>query len=53
MASLDDPTPRALRVVYLDHVAQISGGEIALVRLIDSLDGVDAHVILAEDGPLV
>ena len=44
---------RKLRVVYVDHVAQLSGGQIALVRLIDMLDEVEAHVILAEDGPLV
>ena len=42
-----------LRVVYLDHVAQLSGGEIALLRLLPHLDQVDPHVILAEDGPLV
>jgi glycosyltransferase involved in cell wall biosynthesis len=45
----DDP----LKVVYLDHVARLSGGEIALLRLLASLDGVNRHVILAEDGPLV
>jgi len=44
---------RKIRVAYVGHVAQLSGGEIALVRLIDALDEVDAHVILAEDGPLV
>src|ERR1700678_905398 len=44
---------RKLRVVYIGHVAQLSGGEIALMRLIDALDDVDPHVILAEDGPLV
>src|SRR5579863_4115866 len=44
---------RKLRVVYVGHVAQLSGGEIAITRLIDALDDVDAHVILAEDGPLV
>lgn len=44
---------RRLRVVYLDHVAILSGGEIALLRLLDTLDEVDAHVILAADGPLV
>ena len=44
---------RRLRVVYLDHVAILSGGEIALLRLLDTLDEVDAHVILAQDGPLV
>jgi glycosyltransferase involved in cell wall biosynthesis len=49
----DDSASRKLRVVYLGHVAQLSGGEIALVRLIEALREVDAHVILAEDGPLV
>lgn len=43
-----------LRVVYLDHCAQLSGGELALLRLLPALAGdVEAHVILAEDGPLV
>jgi len=42
-----------LKVVYLDHVARPSGGEIAMLRLLPSLDGVIPHVILAEDGPLV
>jgi glycosyltransferase involved in cell wall biosynthesis len=42
---------RRLRVVYLDHVAQLSGGEIALLRLVPHLHDVEAHVILAEDGP--
>jgi glycosyltransferase involved in cell wall biosynthesis len=42
------------RIVYLDHVARLSGGEIALARAITALGGrVDAHVILGEDGPLV
>jgi len=44
-------TERRLRVVYLDHVAQLSGGEIALLRLVPHLHDVDAHVILAQDGP--
>jgi glycosyltransferase involved in cell wall biosynthesis len=44
---------RRLRVVYLDHVAQLSGGELALLHLIPHLAGVQPHVILAEDGPLV
>jgi glycosyltransferase involved in cell wall biosynthesis len=42
-----------IKVVYLDHVARLSGGEIALLRLLPHLDRVDAHVVLAEDGPLV
>jgi glycosyltransferase involved in cell wall biosynthesis len=44
---------RRLRVVYLDHCAELSGAEIALLRLLPSLEGVDAHVVLAEEGPLV
>jgi glycosyltransferase involved in cell wall biosynthesis len=44
---------RRLRVVYLDHCAQLSGGELALLRLLTALSNVDAHVILAEEGPLV
>ena len=43
--------PRRLRVVYLDHVAKLSGGEIALLRLLPHLEEVQPHVILAEDGP--
>jgi glycosyltransferase involved in cell wall biosynthesis len=45
--------PSKLRVVYLDHVAQLSGGELALLRLLNALTDVDAHVILAEEGDLV
>jgi glycosyltransferase involved in cell wall biosynthesis len=41
-----------MRVVYLDHVARLSGGELALLRLLPALSEVDAHVLLAEDGPL-
>ena len=44
---------RRVRVVYLDHCAELSGAEIALARLIPSLPDVEAHVVLAEDGPLV
>ena len=40
------------RVVYLDHVARLSGGEIALMRLLTHLQNVNPHVILGEDGPL-
>ena len=42
-----------LSVVYLDHFAGLSGGELALARLLPALTEVDARVILAEDGPLV
>jgi len=42
----------ARRVVYLDHTARLSGGELALANLLPALKDVDAHVILGEDGPL-
>jgi glycosyltransferase involved in cell wall biosynthesis len=42
-----------LRVVYVDHVARLSGAELALLRLLPHLSAVNAHVILGEDGPLV
>jgi glycosyltransferase involved in cell wall biosynthesis len=45
---------RRLRVVVVDHVARLSGGEIALTRLLPALvRHVDVHVILGEEGPLV
>jgi glycosyltransferase involved in cell wall biosynthesis len=43
---------RRLRVVYVDHVARLSGGEIAILRLLPYLEGVNAHVVLGEDGLL-
>ncbi|HLK44831.1 MAG TPA: hypothetical protein VKT18_02530, partial [Acidimicrobiales bacterium] len=43
-----------MRVVFVDHVARLSGGEIALARLLPTLaEHVDVTVILGEDGPLV
>lgn len=48
----DRAATRRPRVVFVDHCALRSGGELALARLLPSLD-VDAHVILGEDGPLV
>jgi glycosyltransferase involved in cell wall biosynthesis len=41
-----------LRVVYVDHVARLSGGEIQLTRLLPRLEHAIPHVILGEDGPL-
>ena len=43
------------RVLYLDHTAKLSGGEIAMLRLLESTDRARVHpvVLLAEDGPLV
>ena len=43
---------RTLHVAFLDHCALLSGGELALSRLLPALP-VDAHVVLAEQGPLV
>ncbi len=43
-----------IRVLYLDHTAKLSGGEIALLRLLQALDrsAVEPIVVLGEDGPL-
>ncbi len=51
-ASTPPDDNRRLRVVVLDHVARLSGAEIALLRLLPHLKDVDVHVVLAEDGPL-
>ncbi len=42
-------------VLYLDHTAALSGGEIALLRLLEALDRtvVRPVVVLADAGPLV
>jgi glycosyltransferase involved in cell wall biosynthesis/GT2 family glycosyltransferase len=45
-------TARPLRIVFVDHCAQLSGGELALARLLDAVDNVECHVILGEHGPL-
>ncbi len=47
------PPVRKYRVVFLDHCARLSGGELALLRLIKGARTMEAHAILAEDGPLV
>ena len=40
-------------VVFLDHSAQLSGGELAMARMVSALDDRwRPHVILAEPGPL-
>ena len=48
-------TATPIRVLYLDHTAKLSGGEIALLRLLGSTDRTQIHpiVLLAEEGPLV
>lgn len=42
------------RVAFVDHCAKLSGGELALVRMLPALQelGVRAHVILGGHGPL-
>jgi glycosyltransferase involved in cell wall biosynthesis len=47
---LNRTSDQRLKVVYLDHVGELSGGELALLRLLPHLDEVNPHVILAEDG---
>lgn len=43
-----------MKVLYVDHTAQLSGGELALMRLLPALmDEITPLVVLAEDGPLV
>ncbi len=43
-----------IRVLYLDHTAQLGGGELALARLLQALDRarVEPIVVLAQQGPL-
>ena len=42
------------RVVVVGHTAQLSGGELAMARLLPALSAKAAiHVILGQDGPLV
>ncbi len=45
--------PRLPRMVFLDHCAVWSGGEIALLRLLEPLRDADPLVVLGEEGPLV
>ncbi len=42
-------------VLYLDHTAKLSGGEIALARMLEAIDRrqVTPVALLGEDGPLV
>ena len=44
-----------IRVLFVDHTAVLSGGEIALLNLVRSLDTtlVQSFVLLGADGPLV
>jgi glycosyltransferase involved in cell wall biosynthesis len=50
----DGTIERRLNVLYLDHCAQLSGGEIALARLVASLRGsrLSCEVVLGEPGHL-
>lgn len=46
--------PRPVRVVVLDHTAQLGGAELALLRTVRALDpaAVEVTVVLFADGPL-
>jgi len=48
------PTRRPIRVLYFDHTALLSGGELALLETIRNLDrsAVEPIVLLGEHGPL-
>lgn len=48
-----EPGSRSPRVVFVDHCAELSGGEIAMLGLLQAFEDVQTHVILGEDGPLV
>src|SRR5262249_22374493 len=52
MGSVSSPSTRKLRVVFLTHVARLSGAEIGLVRFVQAAEDIQAAVIVAEDGPL-
>jgi glycosyltransferase involved in cell wall biosynthesis len=45
--------PRRPRVLVVDHCARLSGGEIAMLRLLRALPAVDAHFLSFEPGPLL
>ncbi|MFC8733053.1 glycosyltransferase family 4 protein [Luteimicrobium sp. NPDC057192] len=49
------PSDARLRVVVLDHTADLGGGELALARLCEALDPAEVRVrvIVFADGPLV
>ena len=45
---------RKLRVMFVDHVARLSGGEIAMLRVLPALSrSVDVGVVCGEEGHLV
>lgn len=53
VAPLSEILGRPVRVVFVDHVARMSGGEIALLRLLPTLaEHAEVWVILGEEGPL-
>lgn len=52
---VSDQSDDKTRVLYVDHCAQMSGGEIALLNLLKAIDRsrYDPLVVLCSDGPLV
>ncbi len=53
MAASPAVGPATFRVVFLDHCAKKSGGELALLRLLSGFAAVTPTVLLAEDGEFV
>ena len=41
-----------LKVALVEHVARLSGGELAIQRTLAAVEGIAVHAILAEEGPL-
>lgn len=44
---------RVPKIAFVGHTAELSGGELALARLLPALKDIEPIVILGEDGPLV
>lgn len=44
--------PDQMKILFVNHTAELGGGEIALLRLLQAKPQVEATVILGADGPL-
>jgi glycosyltransferase involved in cell wall biosynthesis len=55
MSNEPNPQSRRARILFVDHCALMSGGEIALLNLVRTLDRLrfEPIVVLCSDGPLV
>ena len=54
LTALACPRPKRIRVLYFDHTAVLSGGELALLETIRNLDRtlIEPIILLGEHGPL-